>query len=423
MWWDEDVVVRELAPSEARFVRHGTYTGRSIVVRGALEIAALRAAFTALQREYPVLVCRIVEDAAGGGWLLRPGEATGAWVAPGDVDAVRIPAEPVDPGRQLAYLDIVPDADRARVTLFAHHAIADARHCVALFARLWQHYTEGVEQGATSVVPHEIPQSLEWYAARRGARRSALSGLEEVATPLSTVAHALPLEPPPPAPPTLARPARVVLDAAATGHIIALGHRHGVTVNGLVTAALLRAVAAEKGGPAAESVPLTCVYPVDLRTRFDPPVAAAAGTNMGGLAGFAAEIGPATGFVPLARRIAARLGHDLAEGVVQQSVLHFPEFFGPRRVHSLAGHVAITNTGVVPAFAMPPGLSVTDYEIVYLSAHPRPSAGAAAAVTFLVYTFAARLCVGVLGGGALADRLPDAVSRELSALAAEPIDA
>ncbi|WP_280502981.1 phthiocerol/phthiodiolone dimycocerosyl transferase family protein [Nocardia farcinica] len=430
--WEEDVVVRELAPSEARFVRHGTYTGRSVVVRGELEIDALRAAFTALQREYPVLVCRIGEDGAGGGWLLRPIGHQGAFVRPGDVDEVRIPPEPMDPRHQLAYLDIIPGDDRSRVTLFVHHAVADAGHCIALFVRLWQHYTErvhpdSVTDGATAVVPHELPQSLEYYAVRRGARRSAISGLEEVTAPLSPAESAIPLEPTVDGPPTMARPERVLLDEASTRHIVAVGKHYGVSVNGLVTAALLRAYAAgrnevEKGGAARGSMPLTCIYPVDLRNRFDPPVAAQEGTNMAGLAGLAAEIGPETGFVALAKHIATRLNHDLAEGVIQQSVLHFPEFFGNRRVHSTAGHVAITNTGRVPELPTPPGVRLTDYEIVYVSAHPRPSAGSSAAVTFLVYTFADRLCVGILGGGAAAAELPRTVARELSTLASEPID-
>uniref|UniRef100_UPI003D781625 phthiocerol/phthiodiolone dimycocerosyl transferase family protein n=1 Tax=Nocardia brasiliensis TaxID=37326 RepID=UPI003D781625 len=46
---------------------------------------------------------------------------------------------------------------------------------------------------------------------------------------------------------------------------------------------------------------------------------------------------------------------DLAAGIVQQSVLHFPDFFGDKRIHSLAGHVAVTNTGAVPPFRTPAG--------------------------------------------------------------------
>ncbi|MEV6430495.1 acyltransferase [Nocardia sp. NPDC051463] len=422
---DEDDVVRVLAPSEERFVRHGTYTGRSVSVVGELDIDALRAAFTALQQAYPVATCRIVEDAAGKGYLLRPGPGTpvGVWANLGDPDTVRLPAEAIDPEVQLVYLDVVlTNEARSRITLFAHHSIADAGHCVELLTRLWDHYTDYVEFAKTTVVPHEYPQALEWYAAARGVSRSTPSGFDDLARPLTPQERSVPADPATPAPSALVRPRRAVLDRAATTRIVELGRHQGVTVNGLVTAALLRAYASEKDGAAGDPVPLGCLYPVDMRSRLIPPVPAAAGTNMAGLASFAADIDVSTGIIELAQRISSRLDHELATGITQQSVLHFPDFFGPARVHSLAGHIAVTNTGVVPTFRVPANLELSDYEIVYLSAHPRPSAGASAAVTFLVYTFTGRLTVGLLGGGPTADRLLTAVRKELTALSEESLD-
>ncbi|WP_309234873.1 acyltransferase [Nocardia sp. XZ_19_385] len=409
--------MRVLAPSEQRFVRHGTYTGRTVRVEGELDVAALRTAFLTLQRAYPVLTCRIGEDSEGVGYLLRSGGATvGAWVRDGAVDQVRLPVQPVDPGVQLAYLDVVIGGSAARVTLFAHHSVADAGHCVELVSRLWSFYTDRLTP--EDVVPHELPKPVEEYAADRGITGSAVSGFEDVTRPLPPDART-PADPATPAPPSLAQPRRAVLDPVATARIVELGHRPGLTVNGLVTAALLRAYVAETGSTTTASV--GCLYPVDLRTRFDPPVARAAGTNMAGLASFAAEVDLTADISLLAHQISSRLHHDLSEGIVQQSVLHFPDFYGPTRIHSLAGHVAVTNTGRVPAFRTPPELTLADYEIVYLSAHPRPSTGASAAVTFLLYTFQGRLTIGVLGGGVAAERLPAAVRRELAGLYAESV--
>ncbi|MFD6456408.1 acyltransferase, partial [Nocardia sp. NPDC060220] len=62
MLWEPEDVVRALDPSEQRFVRHATFTGRSVTVLGELDAAGLGAAFAALQRRFPILVCRIVED-------------------------------------------------------------------------------------------------------------------------------------------------------------------------------------------------------------------------------------------------------------------------------------------------------------------------------------------------------------------------
>ncbi len=412
-------MVRVLAPSEQRFVRHGTYTGRSVSVTGALDAAALKEAFAALQLAYPVVLCRILDDEAGAGYLLRPEDSpVEASVVEGDVQTVGLPAAVVDPATQLAYLDAVGSGgDRWRVTLYAHHSIADAGHCVELLSRFWDFYTDIVESTPISVVPQDYPQPLEWHLAQRGIAAGEVTGFEDVTRPLPPETQAVPGGEPAPA--SLARPTRALLDEAMTARIVRLGHQRGVSVNGLITAALLRAYASES---ADGSVPLGCLYPVDMRPRLDPRVAPAEGTNMAGLASFAADIDLSESVIELAQRVSKRLRDDLAEGVVQQSVLHFPDFFGPSRINSLAGHVAITNTGAVPRFRTPAGLVFTDYEIVYLSAHPRPSTGASAAVTFLVYTFHGRLAVGLLGGGTDADRLLAAVRKELTALAAETIE-
>ncbi|MGW6122343.1 phthiocerol/phthiodiolone dimycocerosyl transferase family protein [Nocardia sp. NPDC055165] len=425
MLWEPEDVVRALDPSEQRFVRHATFTGRSVTVLGELDAAGLGAAFAALQRRFPILVCRIVEDADENGILLRPGdiEAVGAWVSFGDPDEVRIPAESMDPGAQLAYLDVVlAEEDRARVTLFVHHSVADAGHCVELFARLWGFYTDYVETGkiadtatvvaeseTTAGATREYPASLEVLLAQRGIRRGRRSGLETVARPLVVTDSVSGIERAEAAPATLARPARIQLDTVATARVLELARAHAVSVNGLVTAAVLRAY-----GDLSGADHVSCMYPVDLRRRLDPAVAAEAGTNLSGLAAFATDAADTADLVVLARRIGTSLHNDLADGVIEQSVLHFPDFFGPDRIHSTAGHIALTNTGTVPPFRAPAGLILDDYEIVYLSAHPRPSTGASAAVTFLVYTYLGRLTIGRLGGGPLAAHLLDAVAAELS---------
>ncbi|MFG1792253.1 acyltransferase [Nocardia sp. NPDC049149] len=411
---DEAVVVRVLAPSEQRFVRHGTYTGRSVSVTGPLDRAAATAAFAALQRAFPVVTCRIGEDASGTGYLLRPGDSlVEATVTEGDVESFGLPAQQLDPATQLAYLDVVAGADRWRVTLFAHHSVADAGHCVDMLSRWWGWYTDIVDSVPIDVVPQDYPQSLEWHAERRGIVRGAVSGFEDVTGTTPPEAGAAAAGEPRPS--SMARPQRIRLDQATTARIVELGRHRGVSVNGLVTAALLRAYASETSDVAGDSVRLGCLYPVDLRSRLDPRVAPAAGTNMAGLASFAADIDPSGDVIELAQRISGRLRHDLSEGIVQQSVLHFPDFYGPNRIHSLAKHVAITNTGAVPRFRTPAGVELTDYEIVYLSAHPRRSTGSAAVVTFPVYTFHGMLTVGVLAGGD-ADRLLVAVHKELTAL-------
>ncbi|MEV0062861.1 acyltransferase [Nocardia sp. NPDC050718] len=412
MLWEPEDVLRELDPSEQRFVRHATFTGRSVTLRGELDAAALGAAFAALQHAFPILVCRIVEDDTETGILVRPGhiEPVGAWVSFGDPDEVRIPTESMDPGAQLGYLDVVlAEEDRARVTLFVHHSVADAGHCVELFERLWGYYTDHVETGTIAAAARDYPVSLESLLARRGTTRGPKSGLEAVIRPLVVADAVGVVEPSPPATPALARPDRIHLDPIETARVLELARTHAVSVNGLVTAAALRAFAA-----LYDVAQVGCLYPVDMRRRLDPPLAAAAGTNISGLAAFTTDVTETDDIVALARRIGTALHDDLAGGVIEQSVLHFPDFFGPTRVHSTAGHIALTNTGTVPTFRAPAGLILDDYEIVYLSAHPRPSTGASAAVTFLVYTYLGRLTLARLGGGPRASELLPALAAELT---------
>ncbi|MFE3545806.1 acyltransferase [Nocardia sp. NPDC059177] len=411
MLWETEDVVRVLDPSEQRFVRHATFTGRSVTVRGELDAAALGAAFAALQRAFPILVCRIVEDADENGILLRPEhiEPVGAWVGFGDPDEVRIPVESMDPAAQLGYLDVVlAEEDRARITLFVHHSVADAGHCVELFARLWGYYTDHVETGAIAALPREYPVSVESLLAQRGTVRGPRSGLEPVTRALVVADAVGVVEPSPPSSAALARPARIQLDAEETARVLDLARAHEVSVNGLVTAAVLRAFAT-----VYDVDQVGCLYPVDLRRRLDPPLPPAAGTNISGLAAFTTGVADTSDPVALARRIGTHLHNDLATGLIEQSVLHFPDFFGPGRIHSTAGHLALTNTGTVPAFRAPAGLLIDDYEIVYLSAHPRPSTGASAAATFLIYTYRGKLTLARLGGGIRAAELLTAITTEL----------
>lgn len=410
--WEPEDVVRVLDPSEQRFVRHATFTGRSVTVCGELDAVALGAAFAALQRAFPILVCRIVEDDEGNGILLRPGhiEPVGAWVSFDDPDEVRIPPESMAPNAQLGYLDVVlAEEDRARVTLFVHHSVADAAHCVELFARLWGYYTDHVETGTIAAGAREYPESLETLLARRGVVRGPRSGLESVTRPLVVTDTTPAAEPGEAAPPALARPDRIRLGPTETAHVIEQARTHAVSVNGLVTAAVLRAFVTLTGVDR-----VGCVYPVDLRRRLDPPVAAEAGTNLAGLAAFTADRADTDDLVGLARKIGTSLHDDLATGVIEQSALHFPDIFGPNRIHVTAGHIALTNTGTVPVFRAPTGVILDDYEIVYLAAHPRPSAGASAAVTILVYTYLGTLTLARLGSDSRAAELLPAVAAELS---------
>jgi hypothetical protein len=76
------------------------------------------------------------------------------------------------------------------------------------------------------------------------------------------------------------------------------------------------------------------------------------------VATYLAEIDHNTDAVSLARDIVETFRADVAEGVVQQSLLHYsPQYVG--NLPGLPDIVMLTDGGMVPPIRMPPGLKVT----------------------------------------------------------------
>jgi hypothetical protein len=99
------------------------------------------------------------------------------------------------------------------------------------------------------------------------------------------------------------------------------------------------------------------IYTVDLRYFLTPPVSATGCTNPVGLATYLAEIDRKTDIIDLARDIAATFKSDIADGVIQQSRLHFsPQYVG--NAPGMPDVVLLSDNGMVPAVRTPPGLEV-----------------------------------------------------------------
>ena len=96
-------------------------------------------------------------------------------------------------------------------------------------------------------------------------------------------------------------------------------HRR-VSLNAVVAAAILMAEWTIRETP---HLPIPYIYPVDLRFFLTPPVGATEATNPVGMAMYLAEIHSDTDLLDLARDIVEAFRADLAEGVIQQSFLHF----------------------------------------------------------------------------------------------------
>jgi hypothetical protein len=132
----------------------------------------------------------------------------------------------------------------------------------------------------------------------------------------------------------------------------------------LVAAAILLAEWAIRDTP---HVPIPYMYPVDLRFFLTPPVGATQATNPVGMAMYLAEINPKTDILELARGIVEAFRADLAEGVIQQSFLHFGSQY-QGNPPGLPDVVMTTDGGELPPLRTPPGLVVERYDAEVLFA-------------------------------------------------------
>ena len=152
-----------------------------------------------------------------------------------------------------------------------------------------------------------------------------------------------------------ARKAKSLLDICAA---------HRVSLNALVAAAILLAEWTIRDTP---HVPIPYMYPVDLRFFLTPPVGATEATNPVGMAMYLAEIHPNTDIMDLARDIVEAFRADLADGVIQQSFLHFGlQYQG--NPPGLPDVVMTTDGGELPPVRTPPDLTVDQYDVEVLFA-------------------------------------------------------
>ncbi|MGR4878098.1 hypothetical protein ACIPUC_01495 [Streptomyces sp. LARHCF249] len=368
-------VVRPLAPSEVTFAGAGVYMGYAVQVSGTLDLAALTAAYEALVRAYPVLGARL-EPSDDGGFDLVAGTSGAPEISVVDGDPHQlIRDQKFDQRVVLSHVSVVRDGDTASVTLFTHHSIADAYHSLAVLAELWSCYTDVVTGRSPEREVHPYPASIEELLAERGIEKRVPPVPVPVPVPAQPEADVEPVV----SESVVAEPAvteapvdddrhnaplvaRCHLSVAETAALVELGHREGVTINGLVSAAILLSDAELRELPLTQMIYL---YPVDLRTRITPTVGKTDGTN---LLGSAKYLPPAEsmGLVELARSICESLAAALAEGAVQQTPLHIPKR-NTAGATPPPGMLIVTNWGRVPALRAPKGLRITDFRSTLVS--------------------------------------------------------
>ena len=350
--------IRKLARSEEMFAETHNFIGLAAHVNGLMDADALSDAFDALLLAHPVLGGHL-EQLPDGKWeiglddLMHPGtevvELAGDAVAPPLI---------FDQTVSLVHMRLTNRDGQSQPTLYIHHSLADGHHQFSLIEELFSTYTELVTTGTTRPVKvHAAPEPLEVILADRGVEKRSRSGLERL------LAAMFVYDLPPsrratsdvnPVLPQLVPMASSTLSEKDTEAIIAFCRANKLGLNSLLSAAVLMAEWEIRATP---NIPVPYVYPVDLRYLLSPPVSATESTNPVGIATYLAEIHRGTDVATLARDINDTYKKDIAEGVIQQSFLHFsPQYVG--NPPGLPDVVMFTDNGIVPPLPTPPDMEV-----------------------------------------------------------------
>ncbi|MEU5690767.1 hypothetical protein [Actinosynnema sp. NPDC020468] len=394
--------IRRLTPGEEIFAGAHAYIGHAVLVAGRVDEDALAAAFDAVVRSYPVVGAALKPHPDGGHVLVTSETPPAISVVAGDPDDL-LAGSVLDQGVRLGAVGLVRDGARASVTLSLHHSVADGAHGVALLAALWSRYADAVEGRPVVVEPHGYPLPAEQVLTARGVVKIPLDRLPRVVDCV------------PPAPPVevaagedesevdergflALRATRVLLTVEQTAGLVALARAEGVTVNSLVSAAILLAEAECRGCSLAH---LLHVYAVNLRPMVSPPVGAAEATNLVGSAVYPPTTTSPTELVGLARAIRSELESQVAAGLPLQTPLHLgdaPEEGEPttRLV------VAATNFGRIPELPSTAGSVFEEYRVA-MAGKPIPGGSRhAVSGTCVIHSFGGRLGVEVHHSAAMA---------------------
>lgn len=353
-------VIRNLSRSEEIFAETECFVGLGAHLQGQIDADALSAAFDALLEAHPVLVGHLEQSADG-----RHQIAVDDLVHPG-IEVVEIddptgesPPVHLDQSESLIHLRLTLCGGSAQPTLYVHHGLADGHHEFRLVEEMFSYYTDLVCTGRVGpVTVRSAPESLEAVLAQRGIHKQQRSGLERFMP--AVFAYDLPPSRRAASNVKPASPMRVPMAACQmsereTQHLIAFGRAHRIGLNGVLSGVLLLAEWRLRG---RTNIPVPYVYPVDLRYILSPPLSATACTNPLGVGTYLAEIDDSTDVVALGRDIVETFRADVAEGIVQQSLLHYsPQYVG--NLPGLPDIVMLTDGGMVPPIPMPPGLEVT----------------------------------------------------------------
>lgn len=385
---------RALCPVETLYVGQRSRAVLSCEVRGRLDATLLARAYDTVLAEHPTLRSRIASDGDGYFFELLGLDERPRLHVRSDVDTAHDSElnDPLPLGGPLVRATVASDPpnsaqQRHLLVISVDHAVIDGHSAIALQNTVWDRYRALLAdepitplrepdwpEPISSLLPPEDPATTADYLSRR---------LDEVTR---KPVELLPYD----GPGTGGRieVQRLLLDADRTTALREHARAQGVSVHGLVGAALMSVARARFGGDGPRV--LGCLSPVDLRSRLEPPVpatemVAAVATHLHALA-----VGLDPEPVALARELTAHLREAIAAGEHVLDMRLTPRV--PAHPELQKATIIATNMGTVPGPRLPAELELIDVRLVPGREHYFPQAGRSPLMACIV-SFNGRLAI------------------------------
>ncbi|MFI1197384.1 condensation domain-containing protein [Micromonospora sp. NPDC020750] len=373
---------RRIARSERMYVSEiRTQALQICVVRGGVDAQLLDAAFTAVLAEAPGLRSRLEKD--GDDYylsLLEPSELPRLHVRRNEPGAqLQEYNKPLHLGGPLARAVLLTGADEDVVMFGVDHAICDGRSATAFCRRIWQRYID-IQSGSYSAPeprPQEWPAPLDdWLPPRSEAELDAYvqerlkraEGAPVASLPFRAAGStpAVPAE-------SLMTSRRLRLTESETTGLLAFAKDAGVSVNGLVAAALLAAVRA--GLPEElDGHRLSSFCTVDLRDQVAPGLSHEAMVPMVSWYRDLLEVPRGVDLVKLGHRFTTELRAGIERGDAPREMQALDRLLPHPQLWPTS--LVLTNVGRIDGPPSPKGLEIVDMTKFPLSSRWDPERGA-----------------------------------------------
>ncbi|GHH30897.1 phthiocerol/phthiodiolone dimycocerosyl transferase family protein [Streptomyces rubradiris] len=373
---------RRIARSERMYVSEiRTQALQICVVRGGVDAGILDAAFTAVLAEAPGLRSRLEKD--GDDYylsLLEPSELPRLHVRRNEPGArLEEYNKPLHLGGPLARAVLLTGTDEDVVMFGVDHAISDGRSATAFCNRIWQRYIDIQSGGYSAPKPQQQqwPAPLEdWLPPRSDAELDAYvqERLEraEGAPVASLPFRAAGSLPPVPAE-SLMTSRRLRLTESQTTGLLAFAKHTGVSVNGLVAAALLAAVRAGLPEELADHR-LSSFCTVDLRNQFAPGLGHEAMVPMVSWYRDLLHVPAGADLVKLGHRFSTELRAGIERGDAAMEMQALDRLLPHPQLWPTS--LVLTNVGRIDGPPSPKGLKIVDMTKFPLSSRWDPERGA-----------------------------------------------